>query len=548
MSAPDRTVVPSIHPPTEPARRRALKTIVGSVAAASLLSRTAAAATPANPAAVSAYPSLSLSHATQIVELPAWQLSALIHTKQVSCVEVMEAYLAQIERVNPSVNAIVALHSRRACLLQARQKDHALARGQDQGWLHGFPQAVKDLEATQGIPTTLGSPLYRDWVPKHDSLMVQRIKQAGAIIIGKTNTPEFGFGSHTYNPIYGATGNPYDPNKSAGGSSGGAACALAMRMQAVADGSDFMGSLRNPAGWCNVYGFRPSWGRVPATGEELFINEFGTQGPMARSVPDLALLLATQSGHTPSVPASLPDEPRLKGLNPANAHARLQANQAGKRIAWLADWDGYLPMSPDVLPVCQAALTTLGSLGLSVESIAAPMDGETLWRDCWLPHRHFAASGLKAFYDDPKKQALLKPEAQFEYAGSLNYSGADLYAASVLRSQWYGIVQKLFEQFDYLVVPTAQCYPFAKTERWPQSIAGKAMDTYHRWMEVVTPWTLCGSPVVALPAGFNQQGLPMGIQVIGKPRHDFELLQLAYAYEQAQPLVANHPPPLALRP
>ncbi|MBP6344671.1 MAG: amidase [Neisseriaceae bacterium] len=543
MSVTDHTGIST--QPTEPTRRRALKTMMGGVAAAGLFHHKVMAAS-APTAGAPAYPNLSLNGSTQLIELPAWQLSALIHSKQVSCVEVMQAYLTQIERVNPSVNAIVALQSRRSCLQQAREKDQALSRGQDQGWLHGFPQAVKDLEATQGIPTTLGSPLYRDWIPKHDSLMVQRLKQSGAIIIGKTNTPEFGFGSHTYNPIYGATGNPYDPSKSAGGSSGGAACALAMRMQAVADGSDFMGSLRNPAGWCNVYGFRPSWGRVPLTGEELFINEFGTQGPMARSVPDLALLLSTQSGYTAAVPASLPDEPRLKGLTPANVHSHLHVNQAGKRMAWLADWDGHLPMSADVLPVCQQALTALSTLGLSIEPINAPMDGETLWRDCWLPHRHFAASGLKAAYEDPKKRGLLKPEAQFEYAGSLRYSGADLYAASVLRSQWYGTVQKLFEQFDYLVVPTAQCYPFDKTEHWPRSIAGQAMDTYHRWMEVVTPWTLCGSPVVAMPAGFNQQGLPMGIQVIAKPRHDFELLQLAYAYEQAHPLVSQNPPPLAL--
>ncbi|MBP6115637.1 MAG: amidase [Neisseriaceae bacterium] len=481
----------------------------------------------------------------RIVDLPAWLLSQCIHQRSLSCEAVMAAYLAQIRRVNPKVTAIVALQDEAQLLQQARQKDQALDRGQDHGWLHGMPLAIKDLEATAGIPTTLGSPLYQHHIPSTDSLMVQRLKQAGAIIIGKTNTPEFGYGSHTYNPVYGATGNPYDPSKSAGGSSGGAACALALRMLPVADGSDFMGSLRNPAGWCNVFGLRPSWGRVPAPAPERFLNQLGTLGPMARSVPDLALLLATQAGYDAAVPTSLPPDPKLQALTYWNVHAHLDSRQQGKRLAWLADWDGHLAMADEVLSVCQHALEALGQMGLSIEAIRAPMDGETLWRDCWLPHRHFRTAQLKPLYDDPQQRPHLKPEVIFEYEGSLTYGAGQLYAASLLRSEWYAKVQTLFGDYDYLAMPTAQCYPFAKTEHWPQSIAGKAMDTYHRWMEVVTPWTLCGSPVVALPAGFNQQGLPMGIQVIGKPRHDFELLQLAYAYENATQIIERHPPVLA---
>ncbi|MEN3929860.1 amidase [Microvirga sp. W0021] len=528
------------EPATNISRRSAIKSLVGTVTTVGLLGTYTGANAKQAKTAVQA--TTAPSGATSIVDMPAWELSLNIHNKKLSVKEVMTAYLDQIDKVNGKVNAIVALQDRDGLLKQAEEKDKALASGNSMGWMHGFPQAIKDLEETKGIVTAQGSPAYKDWVPDYDSFMVKRMKAHGALITGKTNTPEFGYGSHTYNPVYGATGNPYDPSKSAGGSSGGAACSVAMRMQPVADGSDFMGSLRNPAGWCNVFGFRPSWGLVPDTVDELFINQFSINGPMGRSIPDMALLLNTISGYSNLVPQSLEDDARLKALTPANVRDRMKADQKGKRMAWLGDWDGYLAMEPDVLEVCQGALDAITAMGLKVETIKAPTDGQKLWDGCWLPHRHICASGLKSLAENPEKRKLLKPEAIFEYEGSKNYSGQQIYEASVMRGQWYNKVQELFEEFDYIAVPTAQMFPFDKEMHWPKEVAGRKMDTYHRWMEIVTPWTLCGSPVVAIPAGFNKAGLSMGIQVIGKPRNDFEVLQFAYMYELATDIVRKNPP------
>jgi amidase len=477
-----------------------------------------------------------------IIEMPAWELSRQIQEKKVSCREVMSSYLDHIEKVNPRVNAIVALQDRGALMKQAEEKDRSLETGRSDGWLHGFPQAIKDLEETKGIVTTYGYRVFKDFIPPIDSLVVERMKNAGSIIIGKTNTPEWGFGSQTYNEVYGATGNPYDHSLTSGGSSGGAACALAMRMQPVADGSDFMGSLRNPAGYCNVYGYRPSWGRVPNSGFELFVNTFPSRGPMARNVADLALLLGTLSGYEEKIPLCLSDDPDLRALTPYNVHDRLKADVKGRKVAWLGDWGGYLSMEPGVLDVCEKALKSFSSFGVEVEKIASPYDPEALWNNVWLPMRHFTSQALKPFYDDPAKRALLKPEAIFEYEGGQKYSATDIYIASMKRTEWYLALLKVFEKFDYIAVPTAQVFPFDKTVHWPKEIAGKKMDTYHRWMEVVTHWTLSASPIIAIPAGFSDKGLPMGIQLIGKPRADFDLLQFSFAYETHNDWYNTHKP------
>lgn len=479
-----------------------------------------------------------------IVDMPGWKLSEEIHAKKVSCKEVMEAYLNHIDKVNPKVNAIVALQERDGLMSQAAEKDAALAAGKSDGWMHGFPQAIKDLDETKGIVTSFGSPILKNFVPQTDSLMVKRMKKAGSVIVGKSNTPEFGFGSHTYNPVYGTTGNPYNTDLSAGGSSGGAACALATRMLPVADGSDFMGSLRNPAGWCNVFGYRPSWGRVPSYSLEQFTTHFGIRGPMARTVADIALLLATMSGYDPQVPSSFENSADLDALTPANVHDRLKADQKGKKIAWLGNWNGYLPMEPGVLELCGEALKTFNAFGVTVEPIASPIDPEAFWSEVWLPLRHYASTLLKPHYNDPEKRKLLKPEAIFEYEGAFKYSAQDIYAASEKRTVWYKKLLEVFDTYDYVAVPTAQMFPFDKTLHWPKEVAGKKMDTYHRWMEVVTHWTISGSPIIAIPAGFNAAGLSMGIQLVGKPRGDFELLQMAYAYQQEKDWVETHRPKL----
>lgn len=298
----------------------------------------------------------------EIVALDALPLSAAIRRRELSCREVMQAYLAQIERFNPRVNAIVSLQAESRLLAQADERDRQLARGEWLGWMHGMPQAIKDLAATSGIPTTLGSPLFAGQVPEHDAIVVERVKSSGAIVIGKTNVPEFGLGSQTYNPLFGTTRNAYDPARIAGGSSGGAAVALALRMLPVADGSDMMGSLRNPAAYNNVYGFRPSQGRVPHGPQaELFVQQLATEGPMGRSVADLARLLATQAGYDPRCPLSLRDDPRRFADD-------LGRDFRGARLGWLGDYAGYLPMEEGVLELCEAALGDFAELGCEVEA------------------------------------------------------------------------------------------------------------------------------------------------------------------------------------
>lgn len=478
-----------------------------------------------------------------ITDWSAAQLSLAIHARQVSCREVMTAYLDRIERLNPTYNAIVALRDRSVLLGQADASDALLKAGKSAGWLHGIPQAPKDLALTKDIPTTFGSPLLRNNQPAVDSIHVARARAAGALMIGKTNTPEFGLGSQTYNPVYGATGNPYDASKTSGGSSGGAAAALALRLLPVADGSDFGGSLRNPAAFCNVYGMRPSQGRVPRSpADEVFISQLGYSGPMARTVADLALLLGTQAGEDLTDALSLASDPALTALGPRNVEQQLGGLGKGRKIGWLGDWDGYLMMEPGILPLCENALKSFPALGVEVDTLKPPFSADDLWKT-WLVHRHFGiGNGLMKHYKDPEKRKLLKPEAIWEIEGSQSLSAADYFAASTTRSAWYKTLVGLFKTYDYLAAPTAQVFPFDISEHWPKQINGRAMDTYHRWMETCYPWTLAGCPIISVPVGFGPQGLPMGMQLIGKPRDDFGLLKLAYAYERANDWVNRKPP------
>lgn len=473
-----------------------------------------------------------------LVRLDALPLSRAIHERNVSCREVMQAYLDHIAAANPLVNAIVSLRDDEVLLAEADERDRELARGDSRGWLHGIPQAIKDLSATAGLRTTLGSPLFADSVPDQDSLMVSRLKGAGAIIIGKTNTPEFGLGSQTYNSVFGATPNAFDLGRTAGGSSGGAAAALAMRLLPVADGSDMMGSLRNPAAYQNLYGFRPSFGRVPSATPDLFGEQLGTEGPMARSVPDLARLLATQAGPDPRAPLSNTEDPRVFAGD-------LTRDIAGTRIGWLGDWRGYLPMESGIVPLCEQALATLGELGCAIEPLVPDFAPQRLWA-CWMTLRQWSVAGrLAPFYRDPTTRDHLKPEARWEVAGGLARSALEVHQANLTRSDWYRTLLALFERYDYLALPSAQVFPFAVETPWPDEVAGRPMDSYHRWMEVVIPGSLSGGPVINLPAGFNDRGLPMGLQLIGRHQADLATLQLARAYEVARPeLQATLPPSL----
>ncbi|MFD1328552.1 amidase [Mycoplana ramosa] len=457
-----------------------------------------------------------------ITDLGAVQLSAAIHARDVSCRSVMAAYLTRIQALNPKINAIVSLREEAELMAEAEAADRALAQGRSRGWLHGIPFAVKDLSEAKGLRCTYGSQNYRDFVPDFDDIHVERIRAAGAIIIGKTNAPEMGLGSHTYNDVFGATHNPYDRSKSAGGSSGGAAAALAARLVPVADGSDMMGSLRNPAAFNNVIGFRPSFGRVPSLGNELYLGQHAVNGPMGRCVADVAALLATQAGYDPRDPQSLPTEDIL----PAE-----RADFSGARIGWLCDYGGHLAFEPGVLELCREALGVFPALGASVSDVQAGFDMDRLWWG-WRTYRHFlVAGGQGADYADAARRAKMKPEMIWEIENGLALSAADVLAASAIRSDWYRYLLGLFELYDFLVLPSAQVFPFDVALQWPREIAGRAMDTYHRWMEVVIGPTMAGLPVAAMPAGFGDNGLPAGIQIIGRPRADKQVLQIAAAYE-----------------
>ena len=474
---------------------------------------------------------------SSLVMMSARALAEAIRARQVSCVEVMTAYFDHIEQINPLVNAIVALRDRDDLLAEAKEKDSQIARGEATGPLHGLPFAVKDLFPVKGMRTTSGSLILKDFVAPADNVMVARSRKAGAIIIGKTNTPEFGLGSHTYNAVYGATRNAYDQSRSAGGSSGGAAVALALRMLPLADGSDYGGSLRNPAGWNNVFGFRTSFGRIPADGRDAWLPSMGVLGPMARDVPDLAMLLAIQSGYDDRVPLSM-------DASPAIFQAPLETNLKGKRIAWAGDFKGAIPYETGVLELCRNALRVFESLGCIVEEAVPDYSVDKVWR-AWLTLRAWQSGGnLLAYYRDPAKRALMKPEAVFEVESGLKLSAFDITTASAVRTEWYGVVRAFFERYDYFVVPTAQLFPFDVDLHWPSEIAGQNMTTYHEWMKGVLPVTMAGCPALAVPAGFNDQGLPMGIQIVAPNHAELACLQLAFGYDEATQWSARRVPPL----
>lgn len=467
-----------------------------------------------------------------LTDLDATTLVDHLTRREVSAVEVMAACLGRIEAVNGSVNAIVALRERDALMAEAQEADTTPRKG----WLHGVPLAVKDLARTQGIVTTLGTPVLSGFVPPRDDLFVARMRAAGAIFIGKTNVPEFGLGSHTTNPVYGATRNPYDISKSAGGSSGGAAAALATGMQWVCDGSDMMGSLRNPAGWNNVYGFRPSFGLVPADPDrDLYLHPLSTSGPMGKSPSDMAALLDIQSGTDPRIPLSH-DGPGFA--------AGVDADVKGRRVGWLGDWGGAWPMDDGVQELCEAALSTFADLGITVDPVAAPFPADDLWQ-AWIDLRSFAvAASVGPLYDNPAHRGQLREDAIWELERGRALTAPEIQRASAIRSAWFRKAAALFETYDALIAPTAQVWPFPVDQMHPKVIAGQAMDTYHRWMECVIPASLIGLPAAAVPAGFGAGGLPMGLQIIGPYRRDLEVLQIAQAWHEATNWPARHPAPI----
>jgi amidase len=476
-----------------------------------------------------------------ITNLSAASLSEAIHERDVSCREVMAAYLDRIDEQNPAVNAIVNLRDRDELLAEARVCDEELAHDLSRGWMHGMPQAIKDLADARGLPTTSGSRLLTHFVPQHDCLMVARMKAAGCLVMGKTNVPEFGKGSHSFNDVFGTTRNPFDLTRTAGGSSGGAAVALATRMLPVADGSDYMGSLRNPAGWNNIFGMRPSQGRVPGwPARDAYLAQMGVEGPMGRSVLDVALLLGTQAGYDARVPLSLSG--RLDEFaTVTRARHALDDDPTDTRIGWLGDLDGRLAMEPGIIDRCVDGLRTLNELGCHIEPATITTDLDAVW-DAWLVLRHLSvASGLATLVTDDAARELVKPEVLWEIDQCAMLTVAQVNTAAEVRTTFHTAMVSLFDRFDVLAIPTAQVWPFPAHERWPQHIGDRAMDTYHRWMECTLYATFAGLPAISVPVGFDERGLPMGMQLIGRPRGDVDLLRLAAAYEPTLPWIGAQP-------
>jgi amidase len=461
--------------------------------------------------------------------MTATELARRIRARELSAREVMEAHLVQIERVNPKVNAIVTLLPAQA-MEQARMADEALVRGEDLGPLHGLPIAHKDLVPTKGIRTTFGSPIYKDFVPHEDGLIVERLKKAGAITIGKTNTPEFGAGSQTFNPVFGATLNPYDTSKTCGGSSGGAAVALACGMQPLADGSDTGGSLRNPASFCNVVGFRTSPGRVPKWPSLVGWFPISVQGPMARTVLDAALMLSVIAGPDPRSPIAIV-EPGSRFRRP------LERNFKGVRIAWSRDF-GHLPVDPRVTETIDSQRHAFESLGCTVE------DGEPdfadadqvfkVWR-AWYFELSFGEL-LKTHRDQIKDTVVWNAEE------GMQLSGPQIAWAERKRTDLYHRVREFMETYEFLIFPVSQVPPFDVEQEYVAEVNGVKMKTYIDWMRSCYYISVLGLPAISVPCGFTPDGLPVGVQIVGRHQDDFGVLQLAHAFEQATGFWKQRPP------
>ena len=465
----------------------------------------------------------------------ATELRRRLRAKELSCTEVMQAHVERLEQTNPLLNAIVTFQPERA-LEQAAVADEALARGHVQGPLHGLPIAHKDLVNTVGVRTTYGSPIYKDFVPDADDLLVTRLKTAGAISLGKTNTPEFGAGSQTFNEVFGVTRNPYDPSKTCGGSSGGAAVALVSGMVPLADGSDMGGSLRNPAAFCNVVGFRPTPGRVPNVPTTSAWATLSVSGPMARTVEDVALLLSAMAGPDPRSPLSRPEDPRQF----AQPLARDFTNT---RVAWCLDFAG-LPFDPRVTAALEPLARVFSDLGCILDTPQPDFSGADEAFKTFRAHA-FAAKfhPLLETHRD-----LLKDTVVWNIEQGLKLSALDLAHAEEARTELFVRFAEFMKTYDYLVLPVTQVPPFDLNQPYPSEINGVTMDTYIDWMKSCYYISTVGNPAISVPAAFTEDGLPVGLQIVGRYGRDLEVLQLAYAFEGATRVGDRRPPLKNLQP
>ncbi|ETK36419.1 amidase [Microbispora sp. ATCC PTA-5024] len=452
---------------------------------------------------------------SELVDLTATEMSALLRDRRVSAVELVEAHLRRIGEVNGRVNAIVTLTAERA-LEEARRADDDLARGRWRGPLHGLPVAHKDLADTAGVRTTYGSRLFADHVPDRDDPLVRRIREAGGIALGKTNTPEFGTGSHTVNEVFGATLNPYDTSRSAGGSSGGAAAALATRMVALADGSDMGGSLRNPASFCNVAGLRPTPGRVPSRSETAAWFTLSVPGPMARTVADLALFMSAIAGFDPSSPYSVREDGSVFA-------GPLDLDLSGVRIAYSPDLGG-LPVDLETARVTAGAAGVLAGLGAKVEQVDLDLSGAD---EAFRTYRSWYYA--LAFGDLPEAG----PNVAWNVERGREVTGADLARAERLRTALFHRMSAFFEEHDFLVAPVSQVPPFPVEQPYVTEVAGVAMPDYLAWMRSCYWISVLHAPAMSVPCGFTSGGLPVGVQIVGRPWADLDVLRLGHAFERA---------------
>ena len=461
--------------------------------------------------------------------LSATEQSGLIRSKKISATQLIQAHLDQIERLNPTLNAIVTLTAESA-MVEAASADKKTAANEAVGILHGLPVAHKDLFLTKGVRTTFGSLAFKDFVPDVDSLPVERLKKAGAISLGKTNTPEFGAGSQTFNAVFGSTPNPYDLTKTCGGSSGGGAVALASGMISIADGTDLGGSLRNPASFCNLVGIRPSVGRVPSWPESLGWYTMSVPGPMARTVQDLALAMAAMSGPDDRSPISL-EAPGEMFLNP------LARSFKGCKIAFSANLGG-LPVEPEVAKVIESTRAVFQDLGCEVvndePNISEADEIFMLWR-AWRTELRITPL-LK------EHRAQIKDTVIWNAEQGLPITGPQLVRAEAKRTELYHRMREFFKKYDFLVLPVSQVAPFSIDQEYPAEINGVKMNTYIDWQKSAYHISAMGNPAISVPAGFTSDHLPVGIQIVGRHRDDFGILQLAYAFEQKTQFAQRRPP------
>jgi amidase len=452
-----------------------------------------------------------------------------IRNKKLSSREVMQAHLKQINRVNSKVNAMVTMVPEDHLLAQADAADEALAKGKWLGPLHGLPVAVKDLHETQGIRTTFGSLLHKDYVPDFDCRVVQREKEAGAIVIGKTNVPESGLGSQTFNPVFGATRNPYDLTKTCGGSTGGGSVALACGMAPLADGSDMGGSLRNPPNFCNVVGIRPSPGRVPDVPTHLGWFTLSVSGPVARNVADCAFFLSVLAGFDHHSPISI-DQPGAQFAQPLTGRSF-----KGVRVAMFKDLG--LPWEPEVKSAVQAQGKVFESLGCIVEEAEPDF---TDANECFLAWRHWsvelAFGDLIATHGDQ-----LNDYIHWHVEEGRKLTGTYLSRVEARRTALFQRLCGFKNEYDFFIAPVSQVLPFDVNKHYPTEIAGVKMENYMAWMKSAYYISVAGNPAMSIPCAFSETGLPIGIQIVGRHHDDWGVLQLAYAFEQATNIGKRRP-------